>query len=410
METHARAVIVGAGIAGASIAYHLARLGWREVVVVEQGELVSGTTSHAPGLVGQLRSSAGLTRMLMYSVALYKHLRAGGVAGYQGEGSLRLASSKARLEQLRQQHRFAVALGLEAHLLGPAEAARLFPLLNREGVEGALHLPTDGSATAPVLAQALIDEARAGGVAFHPHTRVQGIEVTGGRVQALTTSAGRIATETVVVAAGIWSPRVGRLAGVSLPLTPMQHQYAATGPLAELSGQTLPNLRDPDNLVYLRQREQTLVFGGYERNPLPFDVDAIPEGPNPTVQAFDASQFETLRRQAAGRVPLLASARLERQVNGLESFTPDGEFLLGPSPAVQGFWAACGFCAHGVSSAGGVGKVLAEWIVNGDPGVDLAVTALDRFGDRPLDKPAIQQAACKVYRTYYDIPAAGPAS
>jgi 4-methylaminobutanoate oxidase (formaldehyde-forming) len=404
MDANARAVIVGAGIAGASIAYHLAQLGWRDVVVVEQGELVSGTTSHAPGLVGQLRSSVSLMRMLMYSVSLYKTLSLGGVPGFQGEGSLRLASSKGRLEQLRQQYRLARSVGLEAELLGPDEAARLFPLMNRAGVEGALHIPHDGSASAPVLAQALIDAARAQGVVFHPRTRVQSIEVRNGGIHSLMTSAGRIATETVVVAAGIWSPRVGRLAGVDLPLTPMHHQYAQTGPVTDLPEHPLPNLRDPDNLIYLRQREQSLVVGGYERHPVPFDVDAIPDNPNPTVQPFDAGQFADLLRLAAGRVPSLAWATLARQVNGLESFTPDGEFLLGPAPAVKGFWAACGFCAHGVSGAGGVGKVLAEWIVNGDPGLDLSAMALDRFGPQSLTRQAIQQAACRIYGTYYDLP------
>jgi glycine/D-amino acid oxidase-like deaminating enzyme len=404
MDAHARAVIVGAGIAGASIAFHLARLGWRDVVVVDQGELVAGTTSHAPGLVGQLRSSVSLTRMLMYSAAFYKSLSVAGIPGYLGEGSLRLASSKARLGQLQRQLRFAQSVGLEAHLLSPGEALQRFPILSQDGIEGALYLPQDGSASAPILAQALIRDASARGVVFHAHTRVQTIEVHNGRITGLTTSASRIATETLVVAAGIWSPLVGRLAGVSLPLTPMQHQYAVSEAIPGLPEQPLPNLRDPDKLVYLRQRDQSLVFGGYERNPLPFNVDAIPNQPDPTVQAFDAGQFESLRCRTIERVPVLASIGLARQVNGLEAFTPDGEFLLGPAPGVKGFWAACGFCAHGVSGAGGVGKVLAEWIVNGDPGLDLSATALNRFGSQPLEKQAIQQAACKVYSTYYDLP------
>jgi 4-methylaminobutanoate oxidase (formaldehyde-forming) len=288
-------------------------------------------------------------------------------------------------------------------LLGPQEAGRLFPLLNREGVEGALYIPSDGSATAPVLAQALIRAAQSQGVEFVPRTPVSGVEVVNGRVRAVQTAAGRVETETLVVAAGIWSPRVGRLAGVALPLTPLQHQYAETAPLPELAGRTVPNLRDPDRLIYLRQRGQGLVIGGYERHARPFDGDAIPERPDPTVLAFDADQFAPLRRAAAGRVPAVGAAEFVRQVNGLEAFTPDGHFLLGPAANVQGFWAACGFCAHGVSGAGGVGQVLAEWIVTGDPGLEVAHMSPARFGAHPPDPPAIRQAAARVYATYYDI-------
>jgi 4-methylaminobutanoate oxidase (formaldehyde-forming) len=404
MRDRARVVIVGAGIAGASTAYHLAQLGWRDVVVVEQGALVSGTTSHAPGLVGQLRTSPALMKMLLYSVSLYRGLSLDGVAGFQGEGSLRVASSKVRFAQFRRLHALAGSVGLEAHLLDAAEAVRLFPLMSPAGVEGGLYLPGDGSASAPVLAGALINEAQARGVEFRPNTRVRGFDLAGGRVRGLETSAGRVATETVVVCAGIWSPRLGGLAGVALPLTPMQHQYAETEPLPELAGKTVPNLRDPDNLVYLRQKGRSLVFGGYERDPRPLAVEEIPQRPDPTVLAFDAAHFEPLRRGAAARVPAVGTAGLARAVNGLESFTIDGEFLLGPSPAVGGFWAACGFCAHGVSGGGGVGKVVAEWIVNGDPGLDVAHMALGRFGGQAPDAEAVRRGACAVYSTYYDLP------
>src|SRR5213594_3002474 len=170
MQASARAVIVGGGIAGASIAYHVAKLGWREVLVLEQGELVSGTTSHAPGLVGQLRSDVSLTKMLMYSVSLYRTLQVNGDAGYCGVGGLRLASSKARFEEIKRQAAFAKQVGLEAHLISPREAKEMFPLLSLDGVEGALWVPHDGSATAPILARALINDAMALGATFHPHT------------------------------------------------------------------------------------------------------------------------------------------------------------------------------------------------------------------------------------------------
>lgn len=403
MRDRARVVIVGAGIAGASIAYHLAHLGWHDVIVLDQGELIGGTTSHAPGLVGQLRTNPALAKMLMHSVSLYKRISVEGVPGYRREGSIRLASSKARLQQLQHNAALAQKIGLEAHFITLREAREMFPFMETTGIEGALYLPDDGSANATILARGLIDGAKENGVEFQPHTPVTGIDVAHGRVQAIETSAGRIETEVVVAACGIWSPLLGRLAGVSLPLTPMQHQYAITAPLPELAGKTVPNLRDPDKLVYFRQRDDSLVLGGYERNPAPWDVEAIPSRNDPTVQPFNAAQFEPLKRAAAERVPLLRNAELARTVNGLESFTPDGEFLLGPAPEVRGFWAACGFCAHGVSGAGGVGKVIAEWIVNGDPGLDLSAMAVARFGGKMMEKSTIQAEASRVYRTYYDI-------
>ena len=403
MHDQARAVIIGSGIAGSSIAYHLTERGWRDIVVLEQGPLIGGTTSHAPGLVGQLRSSISLTKMLVYSVALYKQLAVDGNPGYFQVGSLRLASSKERMQELRRQVGFAKSVGLEAELISASEARRMFPVMSLEGVEGALYLPTDGSAKAPVLAQTMANSARQRGATFYPDTRVTGIEVVNGRVQAVQTSRGRIRTGIVVVAAGVWSPRIGRMAGISIPLVPMQHQYVMTGPLPELAGDTtIPNLRDPDKLVYFRQDGQCMVLGGYERNPAAFNVDAIPGGPNPTVLSFDPPRFASLMEGCIARVPGLRNAELVRQVNGLESFTPDGEFILGESE-VHGFWAACGFCAHGVSGAGGVGKMIAEWIVDGEPGLDLWHMDLRRFGAYTASRRYIATRVNEVYSTYYDI-------
>jgi 4-methylaminobutanoate oxidase (formaldehyde-forming) len=186
----------------------------------------------------------------------------------------------------------------------------------------------------------------------------------------------------------------------------MQHQYAVTEPVAELAGKVVPNLRDPDRLVYLRQREQSFVIGGYERLPKPIDVDAIPSRPDPTMQTFDPIQFQLLHQNLIRRIPILCQAPLAKCVNGLESFTPDGEFLLGPlgpAPEVPNFWTACGFCAHGISSAGGVGKVMAEWIVHRDPGIDVSAMSLRRFAGQSWSKQAIQEAASRVYGSYYDI-------
>lgn len=404
MHTSARVVIIGSGIAGSSIAYHLTRLGWREVVVLEQGELISGTTSHAPGLVGQLRSSISLTKMLMYSVELYKALQVDGQPGYFGLGSLRVASSAERLEELRRQAGFARSVGLAAELLGPDEAQEMFPLMSLEGVTGALYLPDDGTARAPILAQALANAAQQGGATFYTNARVTGIDVQNGRVQAVQTVQGCIQCEIVVAATGIWSPRIGRMAGVTIPLIPMQHQYVVTSPLPELAGGVrVPNLRDPDKLVYYRQEGQSMVLGGYERNPLSFDTNHIPNNANPTVLAYDEERFASLLAGCIERVPCLYDAELAKRVNGLESFTPDGEFILGEAPEVRGFWAACGFCAHGVSGSGGVGKVLAEWIVQGEPELDLWHMDIRRFGAYTSSRKYIATRVNEIYSTYYDI-------
>ncbi|MGD9720148.1 MAG: FAD-dependent oxidoreductase [Pirellulales bacterium] len=402
MKDRAEIVIVGAGIAGASIALHLARRGRTDVLVLEQGELISGTTSHAPGLIGQLRTSPALTRLLMDSVELYRGLELDGVSGFQEVGSLRLASSRARLDELRQQQASAARSGLTAHLLGPDQALRKFPAMNSESLEGALYIPSDGSATAPVLAGAMIRDAQALGVAFQPQTRVTAIDLRGQGVSAVQTTSGRVETKTLVIAAGIWSPLVAQLAGIAVPLVPMQHQYVETEPIEELVGRTLPNVRDPDNLVYARLKNDGLSLGGYERNPRAL-AGAIPAGPDPTQLVYDERHFDVLWQSAVRRFPALAKTRLARRVNGLESFTPDGAFLLGPCSTVRGLWVACGFCAHGVSAGGGVGKAMAEWIVEGRPALDLSGMDIGRFGKAPPAGDELVAAVRQVYSTYYDV-------
>jgi glycine/D-amino acid oxidase-like deaminating enzyme len=404
MHDHARVVIIGSGIAGSSIAYHLTQRGWRDIVVLDQGPLISGTTSHAPGLVGQLRSSVSLTKMLMYSVELYKNLQVNDVPGFIPVGSLRLASSKERMEELKRQAGFARTVGLPAELISAAEAQRMFPLMSLDGVEGALYLPTDGTARAPILAEALANAARQGGATFYANTRATGIEVSNGQVHSVHTSQGPIQSEIVVAATGIWSPRIGQMVGLAIPLIPMQHQYVMTGPVPELKEDFIvPNLRDPDKLVYFRQEGLGLVLGGYERNPSSFAVDAIADGPNPTVQSFDDARFASLMAGCVERVPDLHDVELVRHVNGLESFTPDGEFILGEAPGVRGLWVACGFCAHGISGSGGVGKVIADWIVDGEPGLDLWHMDIRRFGAYTASRRFIATRVDEIYSTYYDI-------
>ncbi|MEW6736404.1 MAG: FAD-dependent oxidoreductase, partial [Acidobacteriota bacterium] len=404
MQKDARAVIIGGGIAGASLAYHLTELGWQDIVLLDQGPLHNGTTSHAPGLVGQLRSSVSLTRMLIYSVSLYRTLTINSQPGFFEVGSLRLASSKERLLELKRQYGFAKSVGLPAELLSASEALRLFPLMSIKDIEGALYIPTDGSAQATILAEAMATAACTRGAVCYTQTPVTGIVISAGRVQGIITSQGQIKTENVVIAAGIWSPRIAALAGVSIPLIPMQHQYVKTAPMAELAGNiSLCNLRDPDKLIYFRQDDKSLVGGGYERTPAAFDIDKISPNENPTLLEFDPERFDALHQAAQERITCWRDAQLIKRVNGLEAFTPDGEFILGEAPTVAGLWVACGFCAHGVSGAGGVGKMMAEWIVNGEPSLDLWHMDFRRFGAYASGKRYIKERVNEIYRTYYDI-------
>jgi len=402
MQQHAQAVIIGSGICGSSIAYHLAKLGWTDVLLLEQGPLISGTTSHAPGLVGQLRSNRSLVRLLEESVRLYETLRIDSEPGFFKVGSLRLASSAARMAEIRRQHAFATEIGLRTELLSVADAKNLFPIMETSGVEGALFLPSDGSAKAPILAEAMRLAAEDLGVTVVSHARVTGIEVENGRVKSVTTIQGTVHTDILIAATGIWSPRIGSMAGVSIPLLPMQHQVIWTEALPGLDAAApMANMRDPDNLVYFRQDGQSLVMGGYELDPRIFPVEEIPDREKPTEQTFDPAHFESLMDGACRRVPRLREALLARRLNGIESFTPDGEFILGEAPEVAGFWTACGFCAHGVSGSGGVGKALAEWIVEGKPSLDLSMMDIRRFGGRPMPSDELITRTCKIYHDYY---------
>jgi len=402
MQQHARVVIIGSGICGSSIAYHLAKRGWTEIVMLEQGSLISGTTSHAPGLVGQLRSNPSLVKMLQDSVELYRTLEVDGEAGYVEVGSLRLASSPARMRELERQQAHAERIGLATSLITAEEAQAMFRMMETDGVEGALLLPSDGSAKAPILAEAMRRKAEALGVKVQEQSRVTGIEVSGGRVRAVATLEGVIRTDLVVAATGIWSPLIGKMAGVNIPLQPMQHQVVWTEPIPGLSAANpVANMRDPDNLVYFRQDGQSLVMGGYELDPRFFEPAAIPQNDNPTKSIFDAGHFQSLMDGAARRVPGLAYAPLARTLNGIESFTPDGEFILGEAPETLGFWTACGFCAHGVSGAGGVGKVMADWIVDGQPSLDLNHMDIRRFGGKPMPDGELKAQTREIYRDYY---------
>jgi glycine cleavage system aminomethyltransferase T/glycine/D-amino acid oxidase-like deaminating enzyme len=402
MRSSARAVVIGGGVGGVSILYWLTRLGWDDVVLCERADLTSGSTFHSAGLVGQLRGSLSLTRMMMSSVELYRSLgdEVGLETGWREVGSLRLASSHERLEELKRQAGWARTFGLPLELVSADEAQRLFPPLSTGGVLGAAFLPTDGYIDPSQVTLALAEGARRRGAEIATHTRVTGIRLERGRVAAVATERGEIETGTVVNAGGIYAREIGALVGVEVPIIPMAHEYLITRP----SGLPLdlPTMRDPSLLVYFRGESGGLVMGGYERNPAPWSLDGIPSDFNGKLLAEDWPRFEPLLENAIVRVPELADAEVIRLINGPEAFTPDGEFILGPTD-VPGFWVAAGFCAHGLAGAGGMGRLVAEWIVDGQPGLDTWEMDSRRFGRAYTSRTYALARTTEVYATYYDV-------
>ncbi len=402
MRTRARAVVVGGGVGGCAILYWLARLGWEDVVLVERAELTSGSTFHSAGLVGQLRSSLSLTRMMMESVDLYRSLEAevGLETGWHEVGSLRLASSEERMEEISRQAGWGKTFGLPLELISPDEARSLFPPMTTDGVLGAAFLPTDGYVDPSQLTLALAEGARRGGAEINQRTRVTGIRTGRGGVEAVETDQGEIETEVVVNAGGMYARELGALVGVNVPIVPMAHEYLVTKP----SGLPLdmPTMRDPSLLVYFRPESGGLVMGGYERHCRPWGLDGIPADFNSRLLEEDWPRFEELLENAIVRVPSLADAEVIRLINGPEAFTPDGEFVLGPSD-VRGFWVASGFCAHGLAGAGGMGKLVAEWIVDGTPSLDVWHMDSRRFGSAYRSLEYTVARTKEVYETYYDV-------
>jgi 4-methylaminobutanoate oxidase (formaldehyde-forming) len=407
MAEHARAVIIGGGVGGTSIAYHLTELGWSDVVLVERAELTSGSTFHSAGLVGQLRGSVTLTKMMMYGSELYRRLavETGIDPSWREVGSIRLASSPERFEELRRQAGWAKTFGLPLELIGADEAKALFPLMSTDDVLGAVYLPTDGWLDPSGLANALAAGARARGARIRPSTKVVGIGMESGRVTGVTVEhggeTGEIRADVVVNAGGMFAPEIGRMVGVNVPIIPMAHEYLFTEPIEGVHP-GLPQLRDPDNLVYFREEVGGLCMGGYERHPAPWSLDGIPADFNGKLLAPDWPRFEEIMAGAIRRVPAIADAGINRMINGPEAFTPDNEFILGETE-VRGFFVAAGFCAHGIAGAGGIGRQMASWIVEGEPELDLWKMDIRRFGPAYRSQAYTLARTTEVYATYYDI-------
>jgi dimethylglycine oxidase len=406
LPARADVVVVGAAIVGCSVADHLTRLGVTDVVVLDQGPLpaTGGSTSHAPGLVFQTNPSKTMTELAQLTVARY-----GELGCFEAVGSIEVARTPERHAELKRRHGLATSWGLPSQLLSPEEVAERIPLLDPERIHAGYFVRSDGVARAVQACDAMAEEARARGARVHGDTEVTGMEVANGRVRAVETTRGRIETELVVVAAGIWGPLVGRMAGVRVPLHPVEHQLAWTTPLAELSGAgeeeiRHPILRDQDRCMYYRQRGERYGVGSYQHRPLlvsPEDIPRRGEAPvMPTMLEFTPDDFEPAWRDARELLPPLRDAEIAEPMNAMFSFTPDGFPLLGPAAEVDGLWLAE---AIWITHAVGAGRVVAEWIAEGAPSVDLRECDANRFEAHVATPAYVRRRAATAYDEVYDI-------
>ncbi len=400
----AKAVVIGGGIIGCSTAYHLAKLGWTDTVLLERKKLTSGTTFHAAGLVGQLRSNANITQLLGYSVDLYKSLEAetGLGTGWKMNGGLRLACNEERWTEVKRQATTAHSFGLEMELLTPQEALDLWPLMNIDDVIGAAFMPTDGQANPSDITQALAKGARMAGAQIFEDTKVIDLEIDKGKIKAVITEHGRIECEVVVVCAGQWTRDFAKRFGVNVPLVSMEHQYMVTDTIEGMP-KNLPTLRDPDRLTYYKEEVGGLVMGGYEPNPIPWAVKGIPEGFHYSLLESNFDHFGQIMELSLGRVPALENVGIKTLTNGPESFTPDGNFIIGEAPELKNFFVGAGFNAFGIAAGGGAGMALAEWVKAGEPPYDLWSADIRRFGSPHFDTDWVRTRTVEAYGKHYTM-------
>jgi glycine cleavage system aminomethyltransferase T/glycine/D-amino acid oxidase-like deaminating enzyme len=406
-----RTVIIGAGVVGAALADELSALGWTDITVVDQGDLpaTGGSSSHAPGLVFQINASKAMTEMARYTVEKFVALRHEGQSCFLQVGGLEVATTPERLVELRRRHGWLTAWGVDAHLVDPDECVRLHSLLNRDRVLGGLHIPTDGLAKAVWAVEAQIEQAKGRGVRFLARHEVLDIKSENGSVTGVVTDHGEIPADVVVCCAGIWGPKVAALAGMNLPLTPLAHQLAWTGPIADLDGQTeeavRPILRHQDADLYYRDRYDTLGIGYYGHRPMPVDAnDLLPVDEAevmPSVLAFTPDDFAPAWDETCSLLPATTDAKVEEGINGLFSFTTDGMPLLGESPDLAGFWVAE---AVWVTHSAGVGRAMAEWLVDGySSSFDLHECDLSRFEAFQFAPEYLVERDCQNFVEVYDI-------
>src|SRR6266536_5570255 len=384
LPTHARVVVIGGGIAGAWTAYHLAKLGVRDVVLLEQGKLTCGTTWHAAGLVGQTRATRNATRMSRYGIELYSSLEkeTGLSTGWKRCGSLNVAKTPERLTLMKRQMARAKSFGIEFEFISPSEAARIAPILRTDDLAGAVWIPGDGKANPTDLTISLAKGARMNGATIVEGVKVTGVSSSGRRVTGVQWHAGEetgtIACEAIVNCGGQWAREFGRRSGVNVPLYAAEHFYRVTKRIEGVAPD-LPVIRDPDGYLYYKEEVGGLVMGGFEPQAKPWNVDPIPAGFEFQLLPEDWDHFEILMVNAIHRTPCLETAEVKMLLNGPESFTPDGNFILGEAPELHGFFVCAGFNSAGIANAGGAGKLIAQWIVDGEAPLDLWDVDIRRF-------------------------------
>ena len=404
LPSHAQIVVIGGGIIGCSTAYHLARDHKADVILLEQGKLTSGSTWHAAGLVGQLRSSASITRVLKYSVELYKGLEAetGLATGWKMTGCLRLATNQDRWTEYKRLATTAKSFGMDMQLVSPDEVKRMWPLMDTSDLVGASWLPTDGQASPSDITQSLAKGARMHGARLFENVRVTGFEMKDGRILKVKTDQGDIVCDKVVNCAGQWARQVGAMAGINVPLQPVKHQYIITERLPGLATDA-PTLRDPDRRTYFKEEVGGLVMGGYEPNPQGWTTGDVPNDWEFRLFDDDFDHFEQHMVQAIERVPGLADVGVKQMINGPESFTPDGNFILGVAPECANMFVGAGFNAFGIASGGGAGWVLAQWVVDGEAPLDLWVVDIRRFSGLHRDRQWVSDRTLEAYGKHYTI-------
>ena len=379
LPRQARAVIIGGGVSGCSVAYHLSKLGWKDIVLLERKQLTCGTTWHAAGLIGQLRASQNLTRLAKYSAELYVRLEdeTGIATGMRQNGSITVALTEERREEIYRQASLARAFDVDVAEITPSETKALYPHLNVDDVAGAVHLPLDGQCDPANIALALAKGARQNGALLAEGVKVTGVSQANGCVTGVSwerdgetgTERGEIASDVVINCAGMWARELGAMSGVTIPLHACEHFYIVTEPIPDLGA--LPVLRVPDECAYYKEDAGKLLLGAFEPVAKPWGMDGIPEDFCFDQLPEDFDHFEPILEQAVGRMPLLAETGIHTFFNGPESFTPDDRYFLGEAPELRGYWIAAGYNSIGIVSSGGAGMALAQWIDGGEAPFDL---------------------------------------
>ena len=404
LPREAKVVIVGGGVIGTSVAYHLTKLGWKDVVLLEQGQLGGGTSWHAAGLVGRLRTSNSMTRINKYTVELYSQLEqeTGHSVGWKQVGSLIVAKSEDRMIQLRRTMAMAELFGVEAHLISPKAALEKWPLLRVDDVLGAAWLPHDGKVIPKEAPVALAKGARSRGALIFENVRVLGIESKSGRATGVKTNQGEIKADYVVLCGGMWTRELGLSCGVTIPLYPVEHHYVITEPISGAFDE-LPVGRDPDLCIYFRGEGDAVMLGAFQESSKPWMVDKVPEKFSFQLLEPDWEKFSVPLLNGKHRIPALQKCKFAKFVNGPESFTPDNNFIMGEAPEVRNLFVAAGFNSVGIASAGGAGKFLAEWMIAGEPTLDLWSVDIRRFAPWTNNRTFLRERVTEVLGLHYQM-------